>query len=207
VSKLYDQLKKAARTRKQALEAKAQKPAPRAAPASTDPPISGKVLADSDAHWREEIEGKLQEADRDLVSHAPVGEEPEDLRERELTMATLAEAARRRAEAETRALERARERQEAERALHAQSEALLKADLEAAEAAKARVAAERAAQEKARHREDQERVRMPPRAREPRPRSRPSPRCGSARRRSAARKPPRASARATRRPRSPRPRR
>ncbi|HST03044.1 MAG TPA: hypothetical protein VLJ84_15400, partial [Usitatibacter sp.] len=119
MSKLYDQLKNAARTRRQALERKGGKPAPKAGLPSTDPPVSGKVIADSESHWREEIEGKLQEADRDLVPNAPVADGPEDLRERGLTMATLAEAARRRAEAETRGLERARERQEAERALHA----------------------------------------------------------------------------------------
>jgi len=58
LSKLYDQLKNAARTRKQALERKPPATA-KPGPPSTDPPITGKVLADGDSRWREEIEGKL----------------------------------------------------------------------------------------------------------------------------------------------------
>ena len=72
MSKLYDQLKNAARTRKQALERKAEPAAPQAEPLPTDPPLTGKALDDSESHWREEIEDKLREADRDLAPRGRV---------------------------------------------------------------------------------------------------------------------------------------
>ncbi|HEY2630546.1 MAG TPA: hypothetical protein VGI57_15560, partial [Usitatibacter sp.] len=160
MSKLYDQLKKAA------LERKARRSSsPNSGPSGKDlHPHAGKDFhakaesaPDAESNWREEIRSKLQEAERDL--HHPAVPDAEELRERESTMATLAEAAQRRAEEESRALLRAQDRAEAERALHAQSEALLQADLKAAQAASARAMAERTAIEKARHREEQEHVR------------------------------------------------
>ena len=136
MSKLYDQLKNAAFSRRQALERKSRKASTggssstRAAPAGRSPVEQG-VVDDEQRRWRDEIEGKLHEADLELIPTAP-HDDAEEIREREATMAKLAGAAQRRAHAETRALEHARDRAEAERALHAQSEALLKADLDIA---------------------------------------------------------------------------
>src|ERR1700752_2284234 len=102
MSKLYEQLKNAAFSRREALERKSRRKSSRSL-------AEQKVVVDSEAKWREEIEDKLQAADQELTS---------DIREREATMATLAEAAQRRAEAEAKALERVRGRQEAAHSPH-----------------------------------------------------------------------------------------
>ncbi|MGZ5085360.1 MAG: hypothetical protein ACXWBZ_18475, partial [Usitatibacter sp.] len=141
MSKLYDQLRNAAFSRKQALERKPRKSAvaPSSSPTSSAParPLADQKVVDDDSRrWREEIEGKLHQADRELIGGPPPPlDDADDIRGRESTMATLAEAAQRRANAEARALERARDPAAAERALQAQSEALRKADREAADSA------------------------------------------------------------------------
>ena len=108
MSKLYDQLKNAAVSRKQALEKKARKPARAKAAAAPKPVAEQEVFDDAQHTWRDEIAGKLHEVSEQLEgarldSAAPLGsiQIPEfdtaaDFRERETTMATLAEAARKR---------------------------------------------------------------------------------------------------------------
>jgi hypothetical protein len=175
LSKLYDQLKNAAFARKQALDPKKPKRgAARAKAAEPEPAklVDQKVIDDESGRWRDEIAGKLHEVDEQLEHVAPVtGPAPlstitipefdsaAEIREREATMAKLADAARKRVDAEAAALDRAREREKAERALHAQSEALLEADIAAAKAAREREAAEQAALQKAVEREAHENAR------------------------------------------------
>ncbi|MBC8022279.1 MAG: hypothetical protein H7Y14_04125, partial [Burkholderiales bacterium] len=162
MSKLYDQLKNAAFSRKDALEKKERKPLRAKAQEKAPQPLAEqRVIDDEQGAWRNEIAGKLQAFDQQLEG-APSRDGPpalgtiqipefdtaEDFRDRRATMATLAEAARKRVEAESNALDRARDREKAERALHAQSEALLQADLAAAKAAREREKVERHALDK-----------------------------------------------------------
>src|SRR6185295_17429901 len=120
MSKLYDQLKNAAFARRAALERKSK---PRAPAAAGDKPPRAlseqKIVADQ--QWRETIESKLQEAERQLVpSASPPPLEPlTEIRGREATLAKLEEASQLQAALEADALLRAREREDVERSLHA----------------------------------------------------------------------------------------
>src|SRR5690242_4928237 len=139
MSKIYDQLKNAAFARRAALERRSRGKAP--PPLAEKPPrsLSEQKVVD-DGQWREQIETKLQAAERELVpSASPPPLEPLDaMRERESTLAKLQEASRMQAEIEMQAFEHAREREAVESALRARSEALTDAEMRAAEAARAR---------------------------------------------------------------------
>ena len=82
MSKLYDQLKNAAFSRRQALERKPGKAAASPASGQAELPASladQEILDDPRSHWRDEIEGKLHEADRELIpGPAPALDHSED---------------------------------------------------------------------------------------------------------------------------------
>ena len=141
MSKLYDQLRKAASLRRAAQERNATR-----APASVRAqPGASEPLPNP----HEEIRSKLEDADASLGQ----------LRSRAGTMTTLVEAALRRVEAESQGVDRARERESIERSLREKSEALTAAEVRAAELARTREATERAAMEEAARRAEQERMR------------------------------------------------
>jgi len=147
VSKLYDQLKSAARARRELLEGdKAKGPAA--------DPGSQKVLAESDEQWREEIEQKLLEADRHIINAPDAPRAPRW----EESYAAAAAAAKRRAEVEARALEKAKKRAESELALRRQSERLALAEERSTALALARREAEDDAARQADARAGQERL-------------------------------------------------